>query len=244
MAGRLLQSLTLRLALLTAAWVACGLGLAGWFILGLVSEQMLRTFDARLVNLLAAVAGAASPGEAGKPQLGPVRALSAPNFAPPFSGTYWQIAVPGGGSATSRSLWDARLPPFDTAAGAGPRVVDIPGLRGEVLRLAERSVVPEEGGPPILVQVAVAPDTLDRDIGRLRLLVGGSFLVLGLGLVGGVAAQVVWGLAPLRRARRALAALRPALPGTYERPGTGTVVRTSRSPSTAGVSAYATDRVS
>ncbi|WP_431269762.1 sensor histidine kinase [Dankookia sp. P2] len=137
-----------------------------------------------------------------------MRALSAPNFDQPFSGTYWQIAIPGGGTATSRSLWDSRLPPFDLPAGAGPRVSDIPGLRGEVLRLAERSVVPEEGGPPMLVQVAVARDTLDRDIGRLRLLVGGSFLALGLGLVGGVAAQVVWGLAPLRRARRALAALR------------------------------------
>ena len=202
------RSLTLRLALMTAAWVAAGLGLAGWLILGLASEQMLRTFDARLVNLLAAVAGAATPGEAGKPQLGPVRALSAPNFDQPFSGTYWQIAIPGGGTATSRSLWDARLPPFDAAAGPGPRVSDIPGLRGEVLRLAERAVVPEEGGPALLVQVAVARDTLDRDLGRLRLLVGSSFLALGLGLVGGVAAQVVWGLAPLRRARRALVALR------------------------------------
>lgn len=208
MPGMLRRSLTLRVAAMAAAWVACGLGLAGWLILGLASEQMLRTFDDRLVNLLAAVAGAASPGPAGKPQLGPVRALSAQNFDQPFSGTYWQIAVPGGGSATSRSLWDARLPPFEVTAGAGPRVKDIPGLRGELLRLAERAVVPEDGGPALLVQVAMARDTLDRDIRRLRLLVGGSFLALGLGLVGGVAAQVVWGLAPLRRARRALAALR------------------------------------
>jgi signal transduction histidine kinase len=40
------------------------------------------------------------------------------------------------------------------------------------------------------------------------LLVGGTFAVLGAGLVGGVAGLAVWGLAPLRRARRALAQVR------------------------------------
>lgn len=202
------RSLTLRLALLSAAWVALGLTVAGWLILSLASEQLLRTFDGRLVNLLDAVSGAASLGEDGKLRLGPVRALSAPSFGQPLSGYYWQIAAPGAGSATSRSLWDARLPPFDAAAGNGPRVRDIPGPRGEALRLAERAVVPEDGSLPLLVQVAIARDNLDRDVRRLRLLVGGTFVLLGLGLVAGVAAQVVWGLAPLRRARQALAEVR------------------------------------
>ena len=205
----LFRSLTARLALISAAWVVLGLTVAGWLVVSLASEQLLRSFDARLVNLLDAVAGAAALGEDGRPRLGPVRALSAPSFGQPFSGTYWQIAVPGaGGTATSRSLWDARLPPFDAAAGSGPRVVDAAGPRGQHLRLAERAVVPEDGSTPLLVQVAQARDSLDRDVRRLRLLVGGVFAVLGTGLVAGVAAQVVWGLAPLRRARRALAEVR------------------------------------
>lgn len=202
----LLRSLTLRLALLSAAWVAVGLTAAGWLVLGMVSEQRLGSFDARLVNLLDAVAGAAALGEDGRPRLD--RAVSEPNFDRPFSGHYWQIAAPGAGTATSRSLWDARLPPFDAAAGPGPRVTDTAGPRGERLRLAERAVVPEDGRGPLLVQVAVSRDALDMEIGRLRLLVGGTFVLLGLGLVAGVAAQVVWGLAPLRRARRALAEVR------------------------------------
>ncbi|MDO9707375.1 sensor histidine kinase [Paracraurococcus lichenis] len=208
------RSLTLRLALLTAAWVALGLTLAGWLVLSLTSEQLLRTFDGRLLNLLDAVAGAATLTPEGKPGVGTVRALSAPNFAQPLSGYYWQIAVPGAGSATSRSLWDARLPPFDVAAGSGPVITDIPGPREATLRLAQRAVVPEDGAQPLLVQVGVARDALDRDIRRLRLLVGGTFALLGLGLVGGVAGQVVWGLAPLRQARQALAEVRA---GTRER---------------------------
>ncbi|HYZ34229.1 MAG TPA: sensor histidine kinase [Crenalkalicoccus sp.] len=202
------RSLTLRLALLSGAWVAIGLTLAGWLIVSLASAQLLRTFDGRLVKLLDAVAGAAMLGQDGRPRLGQVRALSEPNFGQPYSGYYWQIAVPGGGTATSRSLWDARLPPFDLAAGAGVRILDMPGPRGQRLRLAQRAVVPEAGGTPILVEVAVARDGVDRDVRRLQLLVFVTFGVLGAGLVGGIAAQVVWALAPLRRARRALAKVR------------------------------------
>jgi signal transduction histidine kinase len=205
-----LRSLTLRLALLAAAWVAAGLGLAAWLILAVATETLLRGFDSRLVGLLDAVAVAAAVGPDGRPRLGEVRALSEPFFGQPFSGYYWQIAVPGGGRVTSRSLWDTRLPGFAIAAGAGPAVRDLPepGPRGQRLRVAERSVVPAEGSTPLLVQVAQSRDDMDRDIRRLRLLLGGLFGVLGLGLVGGVAGQVVLGLAPLRRARAALAEVR------------------------------------
>ncbi|MCO6417220.1 sensor histidine kinase [Siccirubricoccus sp. KC 17139] len=202
------RSLTLRLALLSAAWVALGLGVAGWLILSLTSSQMLRSFDGRLVNLLDAVAGVAAVGPEGQLSVGTVRALSATNFAQPLSGYYWQLAAPGARSATSRSLWDARLPPYDLAAGNGPHVRDVPGPRGERLRLAERAVVPVDGSQPVLVQVAIARGELDRDIRRLRLLVGGTFALLGAGLVLGTVALLVFGLAPLRRARHTLAEVR------------------------------------
>ena len=48
----MLRSLTLRLALLSAAWVALGLSLAGWLVLGIATEQVLRSFDGRVTNLL------------------------------------------------------------------------------------------------------------------------------------------------------------------------------------------------
>ena len=200
------RSLTLRLALLSAAWVALGLGLAGWLVLSIATEQVLRSFDGRVTNLLDTVAGAAVLGPDGRPRL--ERPVSEPNFGQPFSGAYWQITTPTGARASSRSLWDARLPGFETDAGPGPRMRDAAGPRGERLRLAERSVVLTDTAVPLLVQVAVARSAVDGEVQRLRLLITIAFVVLGIGLVAGVAAQVVWGLLPLRRARRALAEVR------------------------------------
>jgi signal transduction histidine kinase len=200
------RSLTLRLALQSAVWVALGLTLAGWLVFGVVSEQLLRTFDARLNGLLDAVVGAAALGPDGKPRLD--RAVSEMSFSQPFSGYYWQITVPGGDSATSRSLWDARLPSFDMGSMPGPHVMDMIGPRGERLRLAERAVVLADTQTPLLVQVAVSRARHDAEVRRLRLLVTGIFALLGAGLVAGVAVQAVWGLSPLRRARRALAEVR------------------------------------
>ncbi|MFC7688934.1 sensor histidine kinase [Paeniroseomonas aquatica] len=100
------------------------------------------------------------------------------------------------------------LPGYDRAEGPGPRLRDAPGPRGERLRLAEREVVLPDSPAPLLVQVAVARGAMDGEVRRLRLLLAVAFGVLGIGLVAGVAGQVVWGLRPLRRARDALAEVR------------------------------------
>ncbi|MDB5374331.1 MAG: ATP-binding protein [Belnapia sp.] len=200
------RSLTLRLALLSAVWVALGLTLAGWLMLGIATEQVLRSFDGRVGGLLDTVAGAVTLGPDGRPRL--ERAVSEPGFGQPFSGAYWQVTTPAGIRATSRSLWDAWLPDFDAAAGPGPRLRDVAGPRGDRLRLGERAVTLPETAMVLQVQVAMARGAMDGEVRRLRLLIAIVFAVLGIGLVGGVAAQVVWGLRPLRRARRALAEVR------------------------------------
>ncbi|MBL6456859.1 HAMP domain-containing histidine kinase [Belnapia sp. T6] len=200
------RSLTWRLALLSALWVAFGLLVAGWLVLGIASDQLLRGLDTRVVGLLDRVAGAAATGSDGRPRL--ERPLSEPDLEQPFSGTYWQMATAGGARASSRSLWDARLPGFDAEAGPGPRLRDVAGPRGEALRLGERAVVPPDGGAPLLVQVALARGGVDAELRRLRWLIGLGFGLLGLGLVAGTILQVVWGLRPLRQARQAVAELR------------------------------------
>ncbi|WP_043363625.1 sensor histidine kinase [Belnapia sp. F-4-1] len=200
------RSLTLRLAALSALWVALGLVVGGWLILGISSDQVLRAFDARVLGLLDRVAGAAARGSDGRPRL--ERPVSDPDLEQPFAGAYWQITVPGGGRAASRSLWDAHLPEFDGGPEAGPRLRDVAGPRGEALRLGERAVVPPDGGPPLLVQAAMARGRVDGEVRRLRWLIGLGFGLLGLGLVAGTVLQVVLGLRPLRQARQAVAELR------------------------------------
>ncbi|MBI0539390.1 sensor histidine kinase [Roseomonas sp. KE2513] len=206
-----MRSLTLRLALLTALWVAAGLAVTGWFVSDIAQRQIEAAADARISDLLDAVVAAATTDAAGRPRLERFRASA--EFDRPLSGQYWRITGPGG-SASSRSLWDANLPPPAPPDLADTRARDLTGPRGQRLRLLERSV--ELPGSPgrLTIQVAVAQDATDADVARLHRGIGLAFVVLGFGLVAGVAAQVVWGLAPLRAIRRALAEVRT---GTRDR---------------------------
>ncbi|MCR0982343.1 sensor histidine kinase [Roseomonas populi] len=206
-----MRSLTLRLALLTALWVAAGLAVTGWFVSDIAMRQIEAAADARISDLLDAVVAAAATDDAGRPRLERFRASA--EFDRPLSGQYWRITGPGG-TASSRSLWDADLPPPGPPDLSATRALDVPGPRGEHMRLLERSVELPGSPGPLTVQVAVARDATDADLARLHRGIGLAFAVLGLGLVAGVVAQVVWQLAPLRAVRRALAEVRA---GTRDR---------------------------
>ena len=210
------SSLTFRLALLTALWVAGGLTLVGWFVSGLVVRQVEAAFDARVDGLLDAVAAATGMDAEGRSRL--ARPLPDPDLDRPLSGRYWQLTGPEGTVVRSRSLWDEQLPPPRDLDGSGAIAAsDAAGPRGERLRLLQRDVVPVRATAPVRVQVAVARAPVDAEIGRLRRLLVGAFALVGVGLVAVVVAQVVWGLAPLRGLRRALTEVRD---GARERLGT------------------------
>lgn len=206
------RSLTLRLALLAALWVAAGLALAGWFVTAIAERQIEAAADTRLSTLLDAVVAAAAMDPAGRPRL--TRPVWGPELERPLRGQYWQLTGPGG-VATSRSLWDARLPP--PVAGPGETLArDLPGPRDEPLRLLERQVELPDTPGPLQVQVAMSRENTNAEEARLRRGLTLAFTLVGIGLVGGLALQVVWGLRPLRQARRALAEVRA---GTRDRLG-------------------------
>lgn len=202
-----MNSLTRRLALLTTLWVSLGLGLIGWFVIATDERQIESTADARLSSLLDALVASA----AFDPSSGPVitRPLADPEFDRPLSGHYWQITGPGGQEATSRSLWDSRLP-SPLREPEGLRARDVDGPRGERLRLLERDIQIEGrmGRVPMVVQVAVTRQGTDEEIADLRQNVILAFALLGTGLVVVVALLVVWGLRPLRRTQEELVEVR------------------------------------
>ncbi|NMJ40858.1 sensor histidine kinase [Roseomonas sp. JC162] len=200
------RSLTLRLALAAGLWVAAGLGAAAWFVTDVAIRQVEAAFDARLTALLDAAAAAVAVDADGRVAV--VRAPSGADFDRPFSGAYWQVAAPGGAPATSRSLWDQTLPTLPAGAGPGIRLRDIAGPRGDPLRLAERDVVLPGAAAPAHLAVALSLAPTLAEIGRLRTVLALVFALLGTGLVAGVVATVITGLAPLRRVRRALAEVR------------------------------------
>ncbi len=203
----MMRSLTLRLALLAGLWVAAGLGLAAWFVGGIAARQIEVAFEARLEALLDGAAGAVALDAEGRLILG--RAPAGADFDAPFSGAYWQVTGAAGGGAvtTSRSLWDQVLP---AAQGGHEGVLlrQAPGPRGEPLLVAERDVLLPGAAAPAHVAVALSRAGTLAELARLRQGLAVVFVLLGLGLVGGVVLQVVLGLAPLRRARRALAEVR------------------------------------
>lgn len=199
------RSLALRLALGTGLWVSVGLGAAAWFVTGVVVRQVEAAFDARLAGLLdAAVAAAATDAEG---RVVVARAPAGADFERPFGGAYWQVTGPDGAVATSRSLWDQALP---AAAGGHDGVLlrDVPGPRGEPLRVAERDLLLPGATAPAHVAVALSRVETEAEVARLRTILLLTFGALGLGLVAGAVATVVAGLAPLRRVGRALAEIR------------------------------------
>lgn len=192
--------------MVTALWVAAGLAVTAWFVAGIVERQIEAAADARLNGLMDAVIAVAATDASGRPRLD--RVPAAGDFNQPFSGEYWHVAGLGG-VASSRSLWDDHLVAPLTGVPPGyPMMRNARGPRGDRVRLLEMTVeVPGVSGP-LTVQVAASRARTDAEIARLRRVLGLAFGVLGLGLVGGVAAQVVWGLRPLRAASEALAAVR------------------------------------
>lgn len=199
------RSLALRLALAAGLWVAAGLGAAAWFVTGVALRQLEAAFDARLAGLLDAIVAATATDAAGRIVV--VRPPAGADFERPFGGAYWQLTAPDGAVSTSRSLWDQMLP----AAVSGHESVllrDVQGPRGEPLRVAERDVLLPGASTPAHVAVALSRAETEAEVVRLRGVLLLVFLLLGLGLVGGVVITVVAGLAPLRRVRRAMAEVR------------------------------------
>ena len=199
------RSLALRLALAAGLWVAGGLGAVGWLVTDIAVRQIEAAFDARLSGLLDAAVAAAVTDAEGRVVV--ARAPAGADFERPFSGAYWQITASDGSLATSRSLWDQTLPAA-TSGHEGVVLRDVSGPRDEMLRVAERDLLLPGATGTAHVAVALSRTEVEVEIHRLRALLLLTFSLLGMGLVAGVVAMVVAGLAPLRRVSQALAEIR------------------------------------
>ncbi|MPZ55007.1 MAG: sensor histidine kinase [Rhizobiales bacterium] len=212
------NSLALRLFLSATAWIVIILAGMGLVLSSLYQETVERSFDRRLdVYLRTLVSDLASPEEPADrfPQ-----SLGEPMFELPLSGWYWQVARTDKTPPevrTSRSLWDAKLPPLDDTNSTqnllGSRQGYVQGPEEQKLRLLER---PIDLGDDGRYTVAVAGDALEID-DEVRSFDGALFLtfaILSLGLLLTTMFQVRFGLAPLARISQSLKAIRA---GTAER---------------------------
>jgi signal transduction histidine kinase len=169
-------------------------------------------FDERLsVYLHALVADIATPGEENRTMPGQ---LGEPQFELPLSGWYWQITrldLPKPMIRSSRSLFASKLPRLaDTGLPAGPGGARRGYVRGpddRTLRMVERLIDMGDEGI-FLVQVAATASELDNQIHRFELDLVMTFAALAAALVASSAAQLRFGLKPLRALQEGVAAIR------------------------------------
>ncbi|MDP6952869.1 MAG: HAMP domain-containing sensor histidine kinase [Alphaproteobacteria bacterium] len=196
----LLRSLSSRLVIGGALWIAVALGGAGLLLDTLFRDHVTRTFDTRLQVLLETLIAAAEVDEAGV--LSVAALPGEPRFAHPYSGWYWQIDGPEGAVARSRSLWDWTLALAPVGAGTAT------GPEEQTLRLLARDIALP--GARSGHRFVVAADTADlaAETRPFRLALALALAVLGLGLAAALLAQVRYGLRPLAAVRAALVEVR------------------------------------
>ncbi|WP_273462022.1 sensor histidine kinase [Sandarakinorhabdus limnophila] len=195
------------MVLIAAVWITMLLGVGGLALVQVLDETLTASFDEQLANNLNAMINAAELDEVGDVRL--LRPLGDQRFAEPYSGLYWQVSGGGHAPFPSRSLWDRQLalPPGNQDCRT-PCKFESTQFPSETLRVIARSVRLPGAAQPFLFQVAQSSRDLDRQKARTRTVVGWSLGVLGIGLIVMVGLQSIYGLAPLRRVSKAIAAIR------------------------------------
>lgn len=194
-------SLAARLLVASMAVITILLPLAGITLAQQFRAAVTSSHDAGLeTQLNHVIAGIRLPPGSETPEHN--RATGEPRFQRILSGWYWQISENDAPLLASRSLWDQRLPlsrPLTT------RPKNIEGPRNQPLRIIERQVQLASLETPLRVSVAISRQGIALETARFNRLLSLSLIGLGILLLGALAAQIRWGLAPLRRLRQDLA---------------------------------------
>src|SRR5215212_1390880 len=206
------NSLALRLFLSATVWTVLILLVTGFALSGLYRGSVERGFDRRLgVYLKTLIADLASPDI---PIEKTGQMLGEPLFELPLSGWYWQVTRLDRSKpevTSSRSLWDRGLPHLSEQSVApdpdGSRKSYVQGPEDQRLRLVERNVDLGDDGR-FLVAVGGDASELDDEVLAFDGAIITTFLVLAAVLLLTTLFQVRFGLAPLSRISRSLAAIR------------------------------------
>ncbi|GAB2489659.1 ATP-binding protein [Arenimonas alkanexedens] len=199
-----LRSLRGRLLLASVAGIIAASFAAAWLLGASFERAALGAFDRRLADDLLTLAGTLERDGGGVKM---VRAPADSRYERVFSGHYWQVGQ-GVEALRSRSMWDFSPAVADATRGGAVRYGKVSGPRGQVLRSAERWLrLPGVDGR---VRVWVASDqaVLQREVEEFRWLAGVAVALLAAGLMLAAAAQVRYGLLPLRGLGRGLARVR------------------------------------
>jgi len=203
-------SLTRRMIGVAALWIAALLLTGGFALDRVLSRSIVDSFDNQLVFVLNSMIASSEIDPIGEVRFN--RQPADQRFVEPYSGLYFQISGSGADVYPSRSLWDRRLRVGDHHNDVEPHLYDSDEFSTpdhvEPLRIVERDVRLPGSKVRWRYQVAQSRETINEQIHRLRSTLFWSFTALGFGLLILAALQTVYGLWPLRRVRREVAAIR------------------------------------
>ena len=199
-------SLTRRMIVVAALWISILLLTGGFALDRVLTTSIVRNFDDQLTYVLNSMIAASEIGPDGEVRFN--RPPADQRFIEPYSGVYFQVSGKGADSFPSRSLWDRRLRVSTNHFDLKPHVYDSNEFAGEPLRIAERDVILPGSEVRWRFQVAQSREMIDSQSHDLRQTLFWSFAAVGAGLLILAALQTFYGLWPLRRVQREVAAIR------------------------------------
>jgi signal transduction histidine kinase len=209
------NSLAFRLFATSAAWTLLVLPLASYLIYSLYRDDVQLSFDAQLKKLLTALS-IDSMNTSGDLPVSPQN-IYEPLFEVTHSGWYWQIrpidGVPGRTMVSPSLASELLLSPYDKkfpTDTTGTRWMNVEGPAGENIRILEVIDTPGHDPAKIKYSVIVAGplDWLEATNAKFRNRLSTALALFGLGLLTVTLFQVRFGLLPLRRIEKGLAAVR------------------------------------
>ncbi|KUO59721.1 MAG: hypothetical protein APF80_12145 [Alphaproteobacteria bacterium BRH_c36] len=208
----LTRSIRLRLGITAIVTLLAAMTAAGWGLLVLFEHHVERRVVSTLQDDVGELIAGVTVADNGTVQL--ARRPTDPRYLKPLSGNYWQVMVENVVVGRSRSLWDEALPmprdePRDEPRG-GQHEHIVPGPEGQTLIAVERAVRVSRATGDIQVRFVAAQDRAETLVAvagfRGELVV--MLVVLGVALLAAFFLAIAVGLAPFKRLRIDLSALR------------------------------------
>ena len=187
-------------------WIGILLLTGGFALDRVLTSSIVRNFDDQLVYVLKSLVYSSEIGPDGEVRFN--RPPADQRFVEPYSGVYFQVSGNGADTFPSRSLWDRRLQVSADHFDVKPHVYNSNEFAGEPLRVAEMDAILPGSEVRWRFQVAQSREMIDTQIHDLRQTLFWSFAALGVGLLVLAALQAIYGLWPLRRVQREVAAIR------------------------------------
>lgn len=202
------RSIRLRLVLAAILTILLAMTASGWGLLVLFEHHVERRAVSALQHDVGELIAAVVVSDAGAVSL--ARRPTDPRYLKPLGGYYWQVMAQGEVVQRSRSLWDEALPmPRDEPADGQHEHV-IGGPQGQTLIAVERAIRVSRAAGDLKIRFVAAQDRADTvaAVVAFKTEMIAMLALLGIALLAAFAVAIAVGLAPLRKLRADLSALR------------------------------------